>query len=133
LKIKPAKNIIAAYLHYPIMKYFIGFLFALITITGCKQSTGNDAINTAITHFASVFIAENIHSVNALRVKGKPAIKTETDSTFLISGMVEGFSPMNYPVSIDRFTERLWYSGSNPEKRESWKCIEIYIGNKKVK
>jgi hypothetical protein len=116
--------------HYPKMKNLISFSFMVIMIVGCK-STGNDKINSAAIHFAGVFITENLQSGNVLRIEGRPDVKKETDSTYYVSGLVEGFSPLNYPVSVKRFNETLWYSGSNPNKRESWKCLEIYIGNKK--
>jgi hypothetical protein len=115
------------------MKNLISFSFTVIMIVGCKQSTGNDIINTAAIHFAGVFITEHNQSGTTLRIGGRPDVKKETDSTYYVSGLVEGFSPVNYPVSSKHFNVTLWYSGSNPDKRENWKCIEIYVGNKKMK
>jgi hypothetical protein len=125
------KEAIAYCFHYQEMKNLICFSFTVIMIVGCKERTGNDKINTAVIHFAGVFITENVQSGAVLRIEGRPDVKKETDSTFYVSGMVEEFSPLNYPVGVKHFNETLFYSGSNPNKRESWKCSEIYIGNKK--
>lgn len=119
--------------HYAGMKNLIIFLVTVMMMTGCKERTGSDIINTAVIHFAGVFITENVDAANALRIKGRPDIKVAADSIYVISGIVEGFSPMNYPISTDHFNETMLYSGSNPTRRESWKCIEIFIGNKKIK
>ena len=119
--------------HCPKMKNLIGFSFMVIMMVGCKESTGNDIINSAAIHFAGVFITENIQSGNTLRIEGRPDVKKETDSTYYVSGLVEGFSPVNYPVTVKHFNVTLWYSGSNPDKHENWKCLEINIGNKKMK
>ena len=117
--------------HYLKIKSLIIFSFTVIIIGGCKERTGNDKINSAAIHFADVFITENIQSSTSLRIEGTPDVKKETDSTYYVSGLVEGISPFNYPVSVKHFNETLRYSGSNPNKRESWKCIEINIENKK--
>ncbi|MEO8772677.1 MAG: hypothetical protein ABI402_21455 [Ferruginibacter sp.] len=118
--------------YFTTMKILVSLLLIIITIEGCKQKTEDDTIKTAALRYAGVFINENIHGGNNLRIKGKLDVeKNETDSTFLIKGYVEGFSPMNYPVTIHRFSETLWYAGSDPDKRESWKCIEIHIDDKK--
>ena len=119
--------------HYLKMKNLIILSFTVIMVVGCKESSGNDKINSAAIHFAGDFITENIQSGTTLRIEGRPDVKKETDSTYYVSGLVEGFSPLNYPVSAKHFNETLWYSGSNPNNRESWKCLDIYIGNKKMK
>ena len=127
------KDAVAYCFHYPKMKNLISFSCMVIMIVGCKESTGNNKINTAAIHFAGVFITENIESGTTLRIEGRPDVKKETDSTYYVSGLVEGFSPLNYPVSVKHFNVTLWYSGSNSGKRENWKCLEINIGNKKMK
>jgi hypothetical protein len=118
--------------NHSIMKKTVCLLFIVVMTVGCKQRTNNDIINSAAIHFAGVFITENVQSIVVLRIQGRPDVKYETDSTYNVSGSIEGFSPINYPVSIKHFNETLWYSGRNPNKRESWKCIGIYIGNKKM-
>jgi hypothetical protein len=40
---------------------------------------------------------------------------------------------MNYPVSMEHFTEVVHYSGRDPNAQKNWECVEIYVGNKKVK
>jgi hypothetical protein len=114
------------------MKQLLILFFSIIFI-GCKLRPDNSIINTAAIHFSSVFITQNVQSVQSLRVKGNPVVKNETDSIYLVTGLIEGYSPMNYPVSIDHFSERLQYLGGNPNEQESWKCVEIDIRNKKVK
>ena len=108
-------------------------LFGLLIIIGCNQRGNNYIINAAIIHFSSVFITENIPSIPVLRIEGAPIIKKETDSTYYVSGLIEGFSPLNYPVSIKHFNETLHYSGGNPNEQKNWECIELYVGNKKMK
>lgn len=115
------------------MKNLIGFSFAIMTIAGCRERTSEDIMNAAVVHFAGVFITENIKSGTVLKINGRPVVKKETDSTFYVSGRVEEFSPLNYPVGVKHFNETLLYSGSNPNMRESWKCIEIYVGDKKMR
>jgi hypothetical protein len=115
------------------MKILYSLLFAIITTTGCKRITDQDIINSAAIHFSVVFITENIHSLSSLRLEGRPVVKKETDSTYHVSGSVEGFSPFNYPVSIKYFSETLHYLGGDPNERKNWVCIEIYVGNKKMK
>ncbi|MEO7485715.1 MAG: hypothetical protein ABIU77_01385 [Ferruginibacter sp.] len=113
------------------MKNLTGLSFAAMLMVGCRESTVNDIINTAVVNFAGVFITESVKSGPVLRIEGRPEVKKETDSTFYVSGLVEEFSPLNYPVGVKHFNETLFYSGGNPNKRESWKCIELYIGDKK--
>jgi len=114
------------------MKQLIILLFSIIII-GCKLRPDNSIINTAAIHFSSVFITQNVQSVQSLRVKGNPVVKNEKDSIYLVTGLIEGYSPMNYPVTIEHFSETLQYSGGNPNVQENWKCLEIYVGNKKMK
>lgn len=102
-------------------------------MVGCKQQTEQDKINAAAVHFSGVFITENIHSTPELRVKGKTSIIKEEDNIFHVTGTVEGFSPMNYPVKIEHFKETLHYLGGDVNKQANWECMEIYVGNKKVK
>ena len=104
-----------------------------IMIAGCKLRPDNSLVSTAALHFSSVFITQNVQSIPGLRVKGSPDVKNEKDSKYLVTGLVEGFSPMNYPVSIDHFSDRLQYSGGDANVQANWKCLEIYIGDKKVK
>ena len=111
----------------------IKILFGLLIIIGCNQSDSNYIINTAIIHFSGIFITENIPSIPVLRIEGAPVIKKEIDGIYYVSGLIEGFSPLNYPVSIKHFNETLLYSDSNPNDRKSWDCLELYIGNKKMK
>ncbi len=88
------------------MKQLVILLFSII-ITGCKTRPDNSVINTAVLHFSSVFITQNIQSNPSLRAKGSPVVKNEKDSIYLVTGLIEGYSPMNYPVSIDHFSETL--------------------------
>ena len=104
-----------------------------IMIAACKLRPDNSIINIAALHFSSAFITQNLQSIPSLRVKGSPVVKNEKDSIYLVTGLIEGFSPMNYPVSIDHFSETLQYLGGNPNVQENWKCLEIYVGNKKMK
>jgi len=115
------------------MKTFYILLLTLITVTGCKRITDQDKINTAAIHFAGDFITENIQSSSSLRIEGRPVVKNEPDSAYFISGSLEGFSPLNYPVSIKHFNETLHFLGGNPNERKNWVCTEIYVGNKKMK
>ncbi len=115
------------------MKILYGLLFTIITTTGCKRRTDQDIINTAAIHFSEVFITENVQSVSSLRIEGRPVVKNETDSAYYVSGSLEGFSPLNYPVSIKHFSETLHYKGGDPNERKNWVCMEIYVGNKKMK
>lgn len=121
----------ANYFTHRLVKNLIGFSFAVIMIVGCRERTSSDVTNTAAIRFAGVFITESIKAGPVLRIQGSPKVKNDTDSTFYISGLVEEFSPLNYPVGVKHFHETLLYSGSNPNKRESWKCMELYIGDKK--
>jgi hypothetical protein len=115
------------------MKILYSLLFAIITTSGCKRITKQDIINTAAIHFCGVFITEKMQSISSLRIEGRPVVKNETDSTYYVSGSLEGFSAFNYPVSIKHFNETLHYLGGDPNERKNWVCMEIYVGNKKVK
>ena len=106
------------------------FLFGLLIIVGCNQSGSDYKINVAIIHFSGVFITENIPSTSVLRIEGAPDIKKEND-TYYVTGLIEGFSPLNYPISIKHFNETLYYSGSNPNERKSWECIDYMLAIKK--
>jgi hypothetical protein len=110
---------------------FSGLLFSII-IVGCKFTPDNK-MNDAAVHISGVFITDNIQSVQSLRIKGSTVIKNDPDSTYHITGTLEGFSPMNYPVNTEHFSETVHYLGGDPNDRKSWKCIEIYVGNKKMK
>ena len=114
------------------MKFLYNFLFIIIITTGCKPRT-QDIINTASIHFSGIFITENIKSFSSLRIEGRPAVKNETDRAYYVSGFLEGFSPLNYPVSLKHFSETLHYNGGDPNERKNWVCMEIYIDNKKMK
>jgi len=110
---------------------FAGLLFSIL-IVGCTFTPDNK-MNDAAVHVCGVFITENIHSIQTLRIKGSTVVKTDPDSTYHVSGTVEGFSPMNYPVSIEHFNETVHYLGGDPTSRKNWRCIEIYVGSKKMK
>ena len=113
------------------MKILYILLLTLITANGCKRITVQDKLNTAAIHFSRVFITENIQSLTSLRVEGSPVVKNEKDSTYQISGSLDGFSPLNYPVSIKHFRETLHYLGGDPNERKNWVCLEIYVGKRK--
>lgn len=110
---------------------FTGLLFSII-ITGCTFKP-NNKMNDAAVKVCGVFITENIQSIQSLRIKGSTVVKNDPDSTYHVNGTVEGFSPENYPVSTEHFSESVHYLGGDPNDPKSWKCIEIYIGNKKMK
>lgn len=114
------------------MRHLVIFLVS-ITIIGCKTRPDNSVTGTAALHFSGAFITQNIQSVSSLRVKGSPVVKNENDSIYIVTGTIEGYSPMNYPVSIEHFSETLQYSGGNPNEQKNWKCLEIFIENKKMK
>ena len=105
-------------------------LFKLLFITilfGCRLRPDNGVINTAAIHFSGVFMTKNIISNPNLRVKGISNVKNEHDSIYVVSGTVKGYSPMNYPVSMEHFSETLRYLGGNPNLDSNWACIDIYI------
>jgi hypothetical protein len=111
--------------------FFTALLFSMI-IAGCNFKPDN-LMNDAAVHVSGVFITDNIQSIPALRIKGSTVVKNDPDSTYHVTGTVEGFSPMNYPVNIERFSETIHYSGGDPKDPKNWKCVEIYVGNKKMK
>lgn len=90
-------------------------------------------INAAVVHFSGVFITENIHSIPELHINGKTDITKEEDNIFHVTGSVEKFSLMNYPVGVEHFSETLHFLGGDLNKPKNWECIEIYVGNKKMK
>ena len=114
------------------MKNLIGLLLVII-IAGCKLRPDEGIINTAAIHFSGVFITQNISSVTTLHVRGKTVVKSDTDNIYHVGGTIEGYSSFNAPVSIAHFTETLHYSGGNPNEQANWKCIDIYIADKKLK
>ena len=107
-------------------------LFFSIFIIGCQLRPDKGILYTAARHFSGVFITQNLQSIPSLRVKGSPVVKNEKDSVYQVTGLVEGYSPMNYPVSISHFSETLQYLGGNPNESANWKCLEIYVENKKI-
>jgi len=115
------------------MKKLLCLLFIITIISACKLRPDEGIINNAAIHFSGIFITENIPSIPTLRIGGRPVAKKIDENTYTVTGSVEGFSPMNYPVSIQHFSETLRYLGGNPDDRQSWECIDIYIGNKKMK
>ena len=113
------------------MKNFALLLFIML-IAGCKLRPDNSVINTAAIHFSGVFITKNIPSIQNLKVKVADA-KSDTGNIYHVSGLVEGYSSYNTPVSVEHFSDTLHYLGGNPNELTSWECIEIYVGNKKMK
>ena len=108
-------------------------LFYIALITGCKLNTSDD-INTSAVHFAGIFITEYIPSIPTLKIKEKTNVQKGQDSDiYHVSGLVEGFSPLNYPVSFEHFNETLHFLGGDVNDRKNWICLEIYVGNKKMK
>jgi hypothetical protein len=114
------------------MKVLFAVLLFSIVIAGCKFSPDNK-MNDAAVNVSGVFIKDNIQSIPALRIKGNTVVKNDSDSLYHVSGTAEGFSPMNYPVSIEHFRETVHYLGGDPNDTKNWKCIEIYVGSKKMK
>ena len=100
------------------MKILYSLLLTLISVTGCKRITDQDKISTAAIHFSGVFITKNIQSLTSLRVEGSQVVKNEKDSIYQITGSLEGFSPLNYPVSIKLFAKRciIWVEIRMKEK-----------------
>jgi len=113
------------------MKLLVGLLL-IITISGCKLKS-YDPIDNGAIKFSGVFISENIQADPNLRVKGISNVKGLGDSIYHVTGLVEGFSPMNYPVSFEHFSEILRYLGGDPNDRKNWDCLEIYIQRKRFK
>ena len=114
------------------MKTIVCLLYITI-VTGCTQNTPDD-INTSADHFAGVFIREYIPSIPTLKIKGKTVVqKSEDSDIYHVTGLVEGYSPMNYPVSFEHFNETLHFLGGDMNDRKNWACLEIYVGNNKMK
>ncbi len=114
------------------LKIFCSLIFTLI-ITGCNQPGNKDLLDKAAVHFSGVFITQYIKSIPLLRMVGRPVVQNTGDSIFYLKGSVEGFTSYNVPVSIKHFSETLHYLGGDPDKAENWKCIEIYVDDKKMK
>lgn len=119
-------------LKYHRLKIFWGLIFLLI-ITGCHRTDNKDALDEAAIYFSGVFITQYVTTTRSLRVKGQSVVVSTGDSIFQVKGSVEGFTSFNVPVSIKHFSESLHYSGDNPNEAENWKCVDIYIDDKKVK
>ncbi len=117
---------------YHRLKIFCSLLFLMI-ITGCNQPGNKDVLDKAAVHFSGVFITQYVTTIPSLRVKGQPVVKSTGDSIFNVKGTLEGFTSFNVPVSIKHFSETLHYSGGDSGKAENWKCIDIYIDDKKMK
>ncbi len=113
-------------------KIFCILIFTMI-ITGCNQPNNKDALDKEAIHYSRVFITQYVTTIPSLRVKGQPVVDSTGDSIFHVKGTVEGFTSFNVPVSVKHFTETLHYLGGDPDKAENWKCIDIYINNKKMK
>ena len=111
----------------------LGGLLLVLMMAGCKLRPDNGVMSTAAVHFAGVFITQNIHSVNNLRMQKDPNVVCDSSDLCHVSGTIEGFSSFNASVSIDHFSETLHYLGGNPNEITSWECVDIYIGKKKVK
>jgi hypothetical protein len=110
---------------------FSGLLFSII-IVGCAFKPDNK-MNDAVVHICGVFITDNIQSIQSLRIRGSTVVKNDPDSTYRVTGTAEGFSPMNFPESVQHFSETVHYLGGDPNDKKNWTCIEIYVGNKKMK
>jgi len=114
------------------LKVFCSLIYTL-TITGCIRTTNKDALDKAAVHFSGVFITKYVTTTRSLRVKGQSVVVSAGDSIFHVKGSLEGFTSFNVPVSLNHFSESLHYSGDNPNEAENWKCVDIYIDDKKVK
>jgi len=114
------------------MKILSAGLLSSIIIAGCNFKPDN-SMNDAAVHVSGVFITDNIQSIPTLKIRGSTVVKNDPDSTYHVTGTVEGFSPMNYPISTEHFNETVHYSGGDPNDKKNWKCIEIYVGDKKMK
>jgi len=112
-------------------KILMSSLFIMI-ITSCKQRP-NDAINAAAVKVSGAFITERAHSSLNLRIKGGRSVRKEGDSTFYVTGTVEGFSSYNVPFSVEHFSEIVRYSGGDINNPKNWVCLEIYVGKKRIK
>ncbi len=114
------------------MKTLIIFLFFSILISGCKFKPDNSMHDAAI-YISGVFITDTTLSNPSFRIKGPTYVKNEKDSTYHVTGTVEGFTSFNVPIDVKNFTETVRYSGGNLNDSKNWECIELYIGNKKMK
>ena len=117
---------------YYLLKIFCSLIFTVI-ITGCYQTNNKDALDEAAVHFSGIFITQYVTAIPSLRVKGQSVVVSTGDSSFHVKGSLEGFTSFNVPVSIKHFSESLYYSGDNPNNAKNWKCIDIYIDDKKMR
>jgi hypothetical protein len=78
------------------MKILIALIITIV-ITGCKPEP-ESRINAAALRIAESFITEHIRSSLNFRVKGVSTVRTTGDSTFYVTGSVEGFSSYNVPL-----------------------------------
>ncbi len=119
------------------IKYYLDIIFCslifTVIITGCNQRNNKDVLDRAAINFSGVFITQYVTTIPSLRVKGQSVVESTGDSIFHVKGTVEGFTSFNVPVSVKHFSETLHYSGGDPNKVENWKCIEIYVDDKKMK
>ena len=111
----------------------IPILLIIAIFSECKLRPDYGLVSKDAIHFAGIFISDNIQGDLDFRIKGNTDVINAVDSIYKVSGTVEGFSPMNYPVSVEHFTEFLHYIGGNPDEKKNWNCMEIYIGRKKLK
>ena len=119
------------------MKYYrvkiFCILIVIVFIAACNQTNNEDALDKLAVHFSGVFITQYVATTTSLRIKGKRTVERTGDSIFNVKGSVEGFTSFNVPVSIQQFSERVLYLGGDANKRGSWQCIDIYVGDKKMK
>jgi hypothetical protein len=114
------------------MKNLVSVL-VVIVISGCTPTSDKNIISTDADHFSGVFITQDIPSIPILRIVGKPVAVIGRDSNYHVSGLLEEFTSYNAPIGTEHFSEALHYLGGDPNARKNWECIEIYVGNKKIK
>jgi len=114
------------------MKTLTIYLFFCILIIGCKFKPDN-SIHDTVIYISGVFITDTTLSNPSFRIKGPTYVKKENDSTYFVNGTVEGFTSFNVPVDTKSFTETVYYLGGDMNDIKNWKCIEIYVGNKKMR
>jgi hypothetical protein len=115
------------------MKNAAVLFFIIIATAGCRRKTEDDKIRSAAVHFSGLFIVEDINAYPQFQINGRVMVKKEEDGIFHTNGNVEEIGPFNYPEQIAHFSETLRYLGGNQDDRKNWVCIEIYIGDKKMK
>jgi hypothetical protein len=113
------------------MKFFLCLLVTII-ITACQQKP-DDVMSTDAIHFSGIFITDYIKSDLSLHIKESTVIKDTADSTYHVSGLVEGYTSFHVPVNVNHFSEVIHYLGGDPSERKNWACVEIYIGDKRMK